>query len=324
MRWRPWTVLALASVAVVTQAQTPPRGAPRTEITMVTGPETSTAFQMGRDVKRLLNEVVPETGIDLAIVPSQGSIQNVIDVFRYSSVQLGITQNDVLSYLDIYARGDPEANRIVGGLQVVGHLYSEDVYLFARPGINGLADLAGKRVDIGPPGRGTTVTALVLMHLAGVEPREIVNIVETANTVTALRNGRIDAFFRVVATPSEYLREGISASHGFVLVPIRVKPKPEEAALAQHYAPSVIPAGAYPWLDHPVETVKIGTTIVTAGVQTGSPACEAIARLVQVVVQNGAWLRQNGHPEWKDIDHSTPEVLNDPRVSPCAAQGFRR
>ncbi len=76
------------------------------------------------------------------------------------------------------------------------------------------------------------------------------------------------------ATPAEYLTEGISASHGFVLVPIRLRQKPEDAPLAQHYTPTVIPARAYPWLDHPVDTVKVRTTMVTAGRagRVGQPA----------------------------------------------------
>ena len=62
---------------------------------------------MGRDIKRLLDEIAPEAGIELGIVPTQGALQNVIDVFRCQSIQLGITQSDVLIYLQIYARGDP-------------------------------------------------------------------------------------------------------------------------------------------------------------------------------------------------------------------------
>ena len=323
MRWRLGIVLAAASVAVLADAQAPQRATPRTELMLLTGAETGTYYQLGRDVKRLLDEVVPEAGIELAVVPSQGAMQNVIDVFRYQAMNLAITQSDVLAYLEIYAKGDPAARRVVGGLQLVGHLYHEDVYLFARPGTRSLADLAGRRVDIGPPGSGTTVTALVLMHLAGVEPREIVNFLETATTVSALRSGRIDAFFRVISTPADYLRESISASHGFVLVPIRLSPRPEAAPLARYYESSTIPAGAYPWLDHPVETVRIRTAVVTPGAAPGTPTCDALGRLVRTVRAHRAWLVQNGHPRWKDWQVSAEaEMRADPRVSPCVTSAY--
>ena len=317
------TALAVASVALLAAAQAPPRPAPRTELMMVTGSESGTYYTIGRDIKRLLDEVVPESGIDLAVVPSQGALQNVIDVFRYGSIQLGITQSDVLAYLELYARGDEDARRVVGGLQIVQRLYDEDVYLFARPGISGIGDLTGKRVDIGPAGSGTTVTSLVLLHLAGAEPREIVNLVEPTAAITALRKGRIDAFLRVAATPTDYLKEGISASHGFVLVPVRLSPKPGTESLARHYTPSTIPARAYPWLDHPVETVKIRTLLVTSGAPAGSPVCDAIGRLTRLVSEHGAWLKGSGHHKWKDIP-AAADILADPRVSPCVVQAFRR
>ena len=323
MKWLQGVVLTVASVAIVADAQVAPRPTPRTELMMVTGAEFGVYYAMGRDIKRLLDEVAPEVGIELAVLPSQGALQNVIDVFRYKSIQLGVTQSDVLSYLEIYARGDPDARRAIGELQIAGGLYDEDVYLFARPGINGLGDLSGKRVDIGPAGSGTTVTALVLLHLAGVEPRELVNFFETSQVITALRTGRIDAFFRVAGTPTEYLREGISASHGFVLVPIRLNPKPGDAPLAQHYTPTVIKAHAYPWLDHPVDTVRIRTAMVTAGAPPGSPACGAIGRLFRLVLDNVAWLQQNGNPKWKELERGPADILADPRVSPCIVQAYR-
>ena len=138
------------------------------------------------------------------------------------------------------------------------------VYVFARPGIAGLADLTGKRVDIGPAGSGATVTSLVLLHLARAEPRELTNYLEIDDAITALRRGRIDAFFRVAATPAAYLAEGISASHGFVLVPIRLAARPEDVPLARHYTPTVIPARAYPWLDHPVDRRTMGRIVRTS------------------------------------------------------------
>jgi TRAP transporter TAXI family solute receptor len=315
-------VLMLVSVATLAGAQSSPRPK-RTELMMLTGPESGTYYLMGRDVRRLLDEAVPDSGIDLAVVPSQGSLQNVLDVFRYASFQLGITQNDVLAYLDIYARGDADARRAVGGMQIVGHLYDEEVHLIARPGINGLADLAGKRIDIGPPGSGTMVTALVLLRLAGVEPREVVNLPVINDAISALRRGRIDAFFQVIAAPGAALRDDISVSHGFTLVPVRLNPKPGDEALAQHYAPAAIPANTYPWLDHAVDTVKVGTTVATAGANPGTPACDAIGRLARIVSENRPWLQANGHAKWREVPRGAAELLRDPRISPCAVQAFR-
>jgi TRAP-type uncharacterized transport system substrate-binding protein len=182
-------VVAVALVTASSDAQGPPQPLPRTELILLTGFESGTYYPVGRDIRRLLDERAPQLGIELAVVPSRGALQNVVDVFRHPAIQLGITQADVLSYLEIYARGDPEARRILGGLQVVSPLFDEDVYLFARPEYKEIGDLAGKRIAIGPAGSGTTVTALVPSTIpAGTYPwleRAVDTVKVTSLLVTA-------------------------------------------------------------------------------------------------------------------------------------------
>jgi TRAP transporter TAXI family solute receptor len=313
--------ILLGIPAGISRAQAPPRTTPLAELIMLTGSESATYFRIGRDLRRLLNEKGSDLGIDLAVVPSQGSVQNVLDVFRHPSIQLGITQTDVLSYLEIYAQNDPDARRILGGLQVVSPLYDEDVYLFARPGIKEIGDLSGKRISIGAAGSGTTVTALVLLHLAGVEPRELVSL-DVEDAITAYRRGRIDAAFYVAGTPSDLLAEILSVRPN--LIPIRLSPRPDEVPLARQYLPSTIPAHAYPWLDHAVETVKVRSVVITAGASPGSPECEAIGQLVRLVGDNLDWLRRSGHPKWKEIRPDRNALLADPRLSPCVLKALRQ
>jgi uncharacterized protein len=314
-------VLAVLLSAGATRAQAPPRPAPRTELLILTGSESATYFQMGRDIRRLLDEKGSDLGIDLGVVPSQGALQNVVDVFRHPSIQLGITQMDVLSYIEIYARNDPDANRILGGLQVVAPLYDEDVYLFARREITKIEDLSGRRVSIGPAGSGTTVTALVLLNLAGVEPRELVSL-DVQEAIAAYRQGRIDAVFHVVGTPSTPLAEVVAPQAN--LVSIRLHPDADKAPLARNYQPTTIPAHTYPWLDHDVETVKVRSVVITAGVAPGSPACEAIGQLIRLSADNLDWLKQYGHPKWKEIPHDRAALLNEPHLSPCVLSVLRQ
>lgn len=326
MRGLAAAVVAAVLVAGSSDAQSPPRPSPRTELILLTGFESGVYHPVGRDIRRLLDERGPELGIELAVVPSRGALQNVVDVFRHPSIQLGLTQADVLSYLEIYARGDPEARRILGGLQVVVPLFDEDVYLFARPEIKEIGDLAGKRIGIGPAGSGTTVTALVLLHLAGVEPRELVNI-EFGEAADALRRGRIDAAFGVFGTPSALVAEAVPARPvGRRIQPlsIRLKPRPEDMALAQHYRPSTIPAGTYPWQERAIDTVKVTSLLVTAGAPLGSPACEGIGHLALLVTKNLDWLKRHGQPTWKDVRPDSAAILADPRVSPCVVKAFRQ
>jgi TRAP transporter TAXI family solute receptor len=78
-------------------------------------------------------------------------------------------------------------------------LYSSYVHLVtqAGSGINRLADVKGKIVSIGSPGSGTAVLAQRLLDAAGLTPgRDLrTQSLGVAQSVDALKDGKIDAFF---------------------------------------------------------------------------------------------------------------------------------
>jgi hypothetical protein len=72
-------------------------------------------------------------------------------------------------------------------------------------GINSMKDLKGKRVSTGAPVSGTEVTALRLIEAAGIDPKDMTRErLSVAESVAALKDRKIDAFFWVggVPTPS--------------------------------------------------------------------------------------------------------------------------
>jgi hypothetical protein len=89
MRGLAAAVVAAVLIAASSDAQNPPRPSPRTELILLTGFESGVYHPVGRDIRRLLDERGPELGIELAVVPSRGALQNVVDVFRHPSIQLG-------------------------------------------------------------------------------------------------------------------------------------------------------------------------------------------------------------------------------------------
>ena len=72
-------------------------------------------------------------------------------------------------------------------------------------GINAMKDLKGKRVSTGAPVSGTEVMALRLIEASGIDPKDMTRErLSVAESVNALKDGKIDAFFWVggVPTPS--------------------------------------------------------------------------------------------------------------------------
>ena len=313
-------MLVVALAASLAAAQGTGRR-PRTELTILTGSESGTYYAVARDLERLLEEVVPEAGVDLDVVPSQGALQNAIEVFRHQAVHLGITQLDVVSYLSIYGKANEEARRVVEGLQVVLPLYDEEVHLLARPGIQSIAGLRGKRVAIGEPGSGATVTALTLLHLAGVKPRDVQTL-EMARALDALREGRDRRPLRRGRRPRPAPgRAGLRGGSDSACCRSACSLTPDDAALAAAYLPTTIPAGTYPWQERAVETVTVQSGVVTSGtlqLRRDRRRSRALA------VDNLDWLRRNGHPKWQSVTLDRARILARSRLSPCVAKRLAR
>jgi TRAP transporter TAXI family solute receptor len=306
--------LAGVAPAAESQATRPPV----TELVIVAGRPPGTYHAVAKDIETLLERVVPQEGLDLDVIPSRGALQNVLEVFEHESIDLGLTQLDTLAYLSAFGNDDEDARRLSEAIQVVLPLYEEEVHLLARPGIGGLADLAGKRVGIGEAGSGTMATALVLLRLARVTPAQLVPV-DSLRGLALLRSGALDAQFAVVGRPSRLLAEQVVAGDGVALVPVRLPPAPGDEFVTRLYPVATIPGGTYAWQAGGVETLAVRSAII----MTGTARCDAIGALARAVHDNLGWLRQNGHEKWKSVTLDRAAILAEPRLSPCVARRFR-
>ena len=65
------------------------------DLGIITGSEKGTYYRFGLD----LQKIVKPSGINLAVHPSKGSIDNIYAVYQQPGVQIGIVQADVLAYI---------------------------------------------------------------------------------------------------------------------------------------------------------------------------------------------------------------------------------
>lgn len=189
-----------AGLAMALAASAPaPSGAQPLEMNIMGGPGTGDFNTFARDI----SEMAERCGIALNVVESEGGLDNFIAVRRRPFTQFGLSRDDVLEFMDAYAQDDPAIAEARAGVRMVMPLHDEEVHLFAPRQIEGLADLEGKRVAIGPPGSGTFITASLILDLAGVEPAERV-ATDFAEMVPALMAGDVDAAFGVFAAPVRF------------------------------------------------------------------------------------------------------------------------
>src|SRR5438093_2496988 len=100
------------------------------EFKIVTASTRGTYIQIGRDIASF---VAPEADIELDVLPSAGSAENVRRLRHEPGVKLAIVQSDVYqAFLDQAAGGNAEARDIIRPLRVIMPLYNEEIYFIVR------------------------------------------------------------------------------------------------------------------------------------------------------------------------------------------------
>jgi len=259
---------------------------------VITGSEKGTYYQFGLDVQKL----VKASGVNLAVHPSRGSVENIFAVYQRPGVQMGIVQSDVLAFV-ARLQNDPILTRIAKKTKMVFPLYNEEVHLIGKRGIAEFDDLAGRRVAVGREGSGTYLTARLLFKLAEVAPGEMV-LIDTQEALTELKAGRIDAMFYVAGYPVKLLREDIKDSDQLAVIPILNK------SIVEFYPTAEIPAGTYAWQPAAVHTVAAKAVLISFDYRRRD--CASVGKVAQLIATRQEWLQKNGHPKWKAVDLNFP------------------
>lgn len=274
-------------------------------IRVATGDPAGTYHHFGEDIA----ELARPQGFDVQVVSTNGALQNLYELYDRRSIQLAITQGDVLQFLARF--GDAEARRALQEVEVAMPLYVEELHVLARDDVSDVRDLAGRRIAIGEPGSGTAITAEVTLELAQVSP-EAVFRVGGADALEALRNREIDAMFFVGGRPLKLLSESVTAADGVHLVPVLSE------ALQQIYGePVTIPAGTYSWQDQAVPTVGVISALMTLHYAPQEADCEHVLRVTGLIRDGLDKLRADGHPKWGEVDLAFPVAAENRAV--CSA-----
>lgn len=278
------------------------------EINIVAGNEVGEYYSVAKDIEKLGRE----KGVDIDVIPSRGSLQNIHDVFYYESIPLGIIQGDILAFLNIFANNDEEARMKAEALRIVLPLHKENVHVIARQDIKSVQELAGKKVSIGDEGSGTSVTAAVLLNQWGIEPQELFTY-NVKKAIDALRKGKIDAMFYVVGDPAKVLQEQIIPEDNFHFLPVSLTINAEDDFYNRLYSKATLPANTYSWQKEPVETLAVQSFLMTVE----EDSCEKVTPVANLIKDNLSWFQKNGDAVWKGIDLKLTPDKEAQKVSKC-------
>lgn len=169
-------------------------------ISIATGGTGGVYYPMGGGLAAVLSKYVP--GMQATAEVTGGSVDN-LKLIASGKPYVGFSMSDAAQ--DAFKGEDKFKGQKVP-VKTLAVLYPNRMHVVSvdGKGINKFADLKGKRVSTGSPGSATEVMAFRLIEAAGLDKdkdmkRERLGVAESVN---ALKDGKIDAFFWVGGLPT--------------------------------------------------------------------------------------------------------------------------
>jgi len=253
-------VLFMGSAVTETQAKT-------TFVTIGTGGITGVYYPTGGAIAKIVNKKKKEYGLRCTVESTGGSVFN-INAIMAGDLEFGVAQSD-RQYQATKGIADWKDKGPQKDLRAVFSIHAETVDLVAAvdANINSLADLKGKRVNIGNIGAGFRQNAIDALEANGLnwEKDFHAESLKAAEAPGLIQDGRIDAAFYTVGHPSGYYKEATSGTRKIKFIPI----ENVDSLLAKYpyYAKSATLMKNYPGAankEEAVPTFGVKATFVTS------------------------------------------------------------
>ncbi len=282
-------LLTLAATTAPAAADTLAERANRGLVEVITGGVAGSSARMAEDLADVLDD-----GATRRVLPviGKGSLQDLVDLKALRGVDFAIVQSDVLEHVKA-----THALGIESSLTYVAKLYNEEFHLLARGDVHSIADLAGKKVNFGSQGDGTTITGPRLFEMLRIKVE--VTSYGQAMALEKLKSGQIAAMAFVTGKPAP-LFAGLRARDGlhFLAVPLK-------GDIASSYSPARLTAEDYPELaaQGTVDTVAVGTVLLVANLVPDSERYRNAANFVEAFfTQFPKLLEAPHHPKWSEVN----------------------
>lgn len=238
-----------------------------TFVTIGTGGITGVYYPTGGAIAKMVNKKRKEYGIRATVESTGGSVFNVNAVMA-GDLEFGVVQSD-RQFQAMKGIANWEDKGPQKDLRAVFSIHPETVDLIAAvdSNINSLADLKGKRVNIGNIGSGYRKNAIDALMANGLDYKKDFHAenLKAAESPGLIQDGRLDAAFYTVGHPSGYYKEATSGKRKVKFVPITnvesLLDKYPYYAKAVTQVTKFYPAAAN---DSDVETFGVKATFVTS------------------------------------------------------------
>lgn len=234
-------------------------------VTIGTGGVTGVYYPTGGAISKMINKK-DEYNVKATVESTGGSVYNINAVMT-GDLDFGIAQSDrQYQAFNGMAEWDGKAQK---DLRSVFSIHPESITLVASAdaGIDSVADLKGKKVNLGNVGSGQLQNAQDVLGALGISKDDVQGeYVKAVEAPGLLQDERLDAFFYTVGHPSGAIKEATSGRIKVKIVPIVGDEVKELIKEKPYYAESVIEAKNYPNATNTedIKSVGVKATLITS------------------------------------------------------------
>jgi hypothetical protein len=240
-------------------------------------------YAAGGAICRLVNKDRAKHNIRCSVESTGGSVFNV-NTIKAGELDLGFSQSDV-QYNALKGESQFKAAGAYGDLRALFSVHPEPFTVVARKELNAktLADLKGRRFNVGNPGSGTRASMEELMSAMGWKMGDfsLASELKADEHGPALCDGKIDGFFYGVGHPSANIQDP-TTSCGAKLLSITGPAVDQLVASRPFYARVTIPGGLYPNNPDPAQTYGVLATVVASS----KTSADSVYQVVKAVFDN--------------------------------------
>jgi TRAP-type uncharacterized transport system substrate-binding protein len=237
---------------------------------------------------------VADDGSNMLVLPivTRGPVENMNALLNLRGVDLAIVNSDAL---EEYKTQVPDIQRRV---VYILNLFPSEVHIFARPEIESVQDLAGKKVNFNTVGTAAAYTGPLIFSRLGVEVEKTFIPHQTA--LQQMRQGEVAAVVFITSKPVDAFIRG-NWEPGFKFLPI-----PYDGKFDDYYLPAALEPSDYPNLikqGERISTVAVPTVLLSYKWPANSNRYERVARFVDNLFSKVDKLQAPGFdPKWRSIN----------------------
>jgi TRAP transporter TAXI family solute receptor len=292
------TVAAGASIAAGSAAW-----AQQVTIAIATGGTGGVYYPLGGGMANVLSKHVPNWAATARV--TGGSVDNLKLIGSQQSEVALVMVDAAVDAL----KGEDKFKGAPVDLRTLMILYPNCMHVVSieGTGVNTLADIKGKRVSTGAPGSATEVMAFRVIEAAGLNKdkdmrRERLSVAESVN---ALKDGKIDAFFWVGGLPTSAVTDlGATPGVKIKLIDHADVVDKMNQKYGGIYSTGLIPAKLYPGQEQPNKIAVVQNILIANAKMPDDVAYNIVKTFIE---QRDELIAVHGEAKAITLENQTPK-----------------